>query len=80
MEGILSADGGDSGKTSNYSGYCGDGGGGGIIDIRAVEIENASSKVSVNGGRGLDPGSDGKIKLTRMFRCFNFLLFLTYYC
>ena len=60
VEGELSVMGGNSGISSNYSDYCGDGGGGGVILIRALDIRFSNlSTVHHSGGRGLENGSIG---------------------
>ena len=60
LHGKLSAKGGHGGKTSNYSDYCGDGGGGGLIHIRSFDSYFSDSSVfDLKGGRGLEDGKDG---------------------
>ncbi|XP_065064148.1 uncharacterized protein LOC135690509 isoform X2 [Rhopilema esculentum] len=60
LEGELSAVGGNSGKTSNYSDYCGDGGGGGVILVKSFSYHTAGSFViKVEGGKGLVNGTNG---------------------
>ena len=65
---MLKADGGHSGKTSNYSDYCGDGGGGGVIDVMSLDYSiSAPNFMSVHGGRGLENGQPGKRRI-RMYK------------
>ena len=64
MHGELSVKGGNSGFTSNYSDYCGDGGGGGIIHITSPDISFSNqSAVNYSGGRGLENGLTGLLSL-----------------
>jgi len=65
VDGELSARGGNSGISSNYSDYCGDGGGGGVIDVTGLDVLfSKSSAVHYSGGRGLENGSMGQFRST----------------
>lgn len=60
--GNLSAVGGDSGRSSNHSHYCGGGGGGGVIQVFSLtdnKIYKANSSRRTRGGRGLHNGETG---------------------
>ena len=68
MEGELSVRGGNSGISSNYSDYCGDGGGGGVIDITGLDVLlSNSSAIHYSGGRGLENGSKGQFLSMSMY-------------
>ena len=73
VDGELSARGGNSGISSNYSDYCGDGGGGGVIDVTGLDVLfSKSSAVHYSGGRGLENGSMGQFRSTSMYFSMHF--------
>lgn len=65
---MLSVKGGHGGKTSNYSDFCGDGGGGGVIVIKSYDFQfSNSSLIDLSGGFGLENGTDGVMQTNGMF-------------
>lgn len=60
-QGHLSAKGGTSGYRETTSQHCGDGGGGGVIQVFSIFDNNTQKSHHVNGGNGIDSGGEGVV-------------------
>ena len=58
-KGSLSAAGGHSGYSSDTLQHCGDGGGGGVIQVFSTFDNSTHNLFSVNGGSGIEDGEEG---------------------